>query len=154
MQLSHLAPPMLGLMFENPEAGGRIFDDWRKRFGQVDEAGELQVTIVTDLPGRPRSHYAVMFTTNLEARPVRSNTMFVVARSLIMEPNTNENLQLFLVGWEETGAFFLGAASTPIGGRSPDLQKNNVLLKRHLRIARYEDLEDHEIGFLGRTVTV
>lgn len=154
MQLPPLAPPMLALMFENFDAGGRIFDGWRKRFGQVDEAGELQMTIVTDLPGRPRSHYAVILTTNLEARPVRSNTMFVVARLLIMEPNTGDNLQLFLRSWQETGAFFLGAASTPVGGRPPDLRRNNVILKRHLRVTRYENLEDHEVGFLGRAEAV
>ncbi|WP_173403864.1 hypothetical protein FLP41_14305 [Paracoccus marcusii] len=70
MKLSPVGLPILALMFENSDAGYRIFEAWRERLGSEDEASELLVTIVTDLPGHLRSHYAVILTTNLEARPV------------------------------------------------------------------------------------
>lgn len=148
MKLSLSAPPILALMFDNPDAGGRIFETWRTRFGPEDKAGELLVTIVTDLPKHPQCHYAIMLTTNLEARPMLGEMLFVVARSLIMEAKSEENLQLFLRDWRQAGAFLLGGASMPQGGKPPELQKDKTILKRHLRVLRYEHLEDYEKGFL------
>lgn len=154
MKLSPVGLPILALMFENSDAGYRIFEAWRERLGSEDEASELLVTIVTDLPGHLRSHYAVILTTNLEARPVIGEMFFVVARSLIMEPSSGENLQLFLRDWGRNGAFLIGGASMPQGAKPPELRKETTILKRHLRVVRHEDLEVHEVGFLGSSKEV
>ena len=73
---------------------------------------------------------------------------FVVARSLVMEPSSGENLQLFLRDWGRNGAFLIGGASMPQGAKPPELRKETTILKRHLRVVRHADLEDHEKGFL------
>lgn len=150
MKLPTLELPVLALMFEMPEAGQRIFADWRDRLGEADNRNELRVVIVTDLPSRPASHYGVMFTTNVESQSGEDEILVVAARSLIMEPNVDTNLRLFLDAWDTAGAYLIGAASLPGPDGPPDLERSSVLLKRDLLVKKYRDLEEHESRLFGR----
>ena len=43
---SGIEPPGLGFLFENIDAGRRIFSGWRERVGTVDEYEEIRVSII------------------------------------------------------------------------------------------------------------
>jgi len=60
-------PPVLGLYFENAEAGESIFRNWKKYFGDKDERDELRISIIEgDLPGQ-LAGYSVTIGTTLES---------------------------------------------------------------------------------------
>jgi hypothetical protein len=56
--------PGIGLVFENIEAGRRIFSGWQERVGKVDEYDELRVSIIRgEILGEP-SGYSVHISSN------------------------------------------------------------------------------------------
>jgi len=47
------SPPLLGLAFENGDAARKIFEGWRKQFGDNDENEELRISIIEgNIPGK------------------------------------------------------------------------------------------------------
>jgi hypothetical protein len=40
-------PPLMALLFEDKDAGAKIFKGWRAEIGARDEASKLRITIIT-----------------------------------------------------------------------------------------------------------
>jgi hypothetical protein len=50
-------PPCLGIVFEDMEAGRRIFAEWRRLLGRVDKHEQLRIALVEgDIPGKPAGY--------------------------------------------------------------------------------------------------
>ncbi len=41
-------PPILGLVFQNPDYAKKIFSDWNKRFNHIDKDDEIYISIIED----------------------------------------------------------------------------------------------------------
>lgn len=64
--------PCLGIMFENIEAGKRIFASWRERLGNVDQYDELRISIVEgDILGK-KSGYSVHVSSDPDHTAMRA----------------------------------------------------------------------------------
>ena len=53
--------PRVGLLFKDRDTGAAIFQDWRRRFGAVDEFDELRISFVFgSIPDSPRGYSVVL----------------------------------------------------------------------------------------------
>ena len=53
--------PRVGLFFEDADAGATIFQEWRQRFGTVDQFDELRISFVFgSIPGEPPGYSVVL----------------------------------------------------------------------------------------------
>ena len=89
------APPSLGFIFQDGEAGKGIFRNWLNRLGTIDAFEELRVSIIEgDIPGKPPG-YSVLISSNpqntmrrakLEGQPIEANLVMVMNRIHRMNP--------------------------------------------------------------------
>lgn len=127
-------PPLLMLGFEHYEAGQAIFREWHERFGHVDEAEELRISIVRGIDRDDPHAYTVMISSECGAAERSGKLFLLAARYNRMTPTSSINLDRFLDAYTRAGAYglaplaFSGADFSSI---DPDL----IIFKRRL-IAR------------------
>lgn len=143
-------PPVLGLHFEDREIGREIFADWRERFGQRDEHGDIYLAILRDLPGRPPSHYAALLTAGVDDDRRRGQITSLTSRVKILEPDTDINLRRFLEAYDQVGCYLLAPAAGTLA--SPEIMTDLAILKRDLPVKRFCDITDHDLEFIGKTM--
>lgn len=142
------APPVMGLLFENPDAGRQIFTRWRERFGQRDTHGDIHLAILRDLPRHPPSHYATLIIAKIHETS-RQRQVVVPARMKILEPNTDLNLSRFLAAYARAGYYGLAPAVIHPSGQ-PDIITALAILKRQLPIKRIDEIGEGEIEIIAR----
>jgi hypothetical protein len=146
------APPFMALMFRNADAATRIFERWRERFGERDEAEEIYIAIIRQYSSAHPAHYGMVVTSRLPDTDLDTQTgqPMVVSRSLSMEPADDANLSRFLTDYQRFGAYLLMAMVLPEGQAQPVLLKHLPVLKRSLSVKLAADVRpvDPEISFL------
>lgn len=126
------APPVLGLIFENPQAGAAIFESWRTRWGVSDQHNDLRVVIVTGVSQRAPAHYSIAIGPNLETADRSPSMSFVmISRHNRMEPTTSANLERFLAAYRHHGRYLLVPAEM---GPPPSFSVNLCLGKLQLEV--------------------
>jgi len=104
--------PELVLMFEDIEAGEKIFRGWRKRFGELDREEWIGLTLITGIDRQYPAHYRVVISVNenfLRQRVSLENRLTIVFRMQDMTPVDNTNLERFLHLYEKTSCYRLSA---------------------------------------------
>jgi len=105
-------PPILGLalMFEDIEAGLKIFRGWRKRLGDVDRDEWIGLTLITGIDRHFPSHYRVAIGVNesyfIHNLPPKDR-FTMVYRMQDMTPADNTNLERFLELYNKNGRYRL-----------------------------------------------
>lgn len=130
--------PELILIFEDQEAGAKIFRGWQKRLGEVDQEEWIGLTLITGISKAHPSHYRLAISVN-EDYLTRINKpkgpFALVSRMQDMTPADNTNVNRFLYFYEKAGRYRLTYnlyAPTQVV-TSP--YANNIFLeKRRLRI--------------------
>jgi len=86
--------PILGLMFDNGDAGKKIFAGRQKTFGKIDAADELYVSIVEgSVPGKERGYRVVIGCDPLKSvqraggKMVNGTNLFTVMTRVHTNPN-------------------------------------------------------------------
>ncbi|SDY65724.1 hypothetical protein SAMN04487939_104288 [Lysobacter sp. yr284] len=145
------APPFLALMFKDEVAATRIFERWRERFGDCDEAEEIYIGIIRQYSTVHPAHYGMVLTSRLPDADSRVGLSTVVSRSLSMEPADDVNLSRFLTEYERVGAYLLMPMVLAPGQAQPILLKHLLLLKRALsvKVAAEVGPVDPKLMFLG-----
>lgn len=143
-------PPFLGLMFEDREAAIAIFQRWRDRFGAVDENEEIYIGILRRISAEHPTHYGMVMTSDVSVTPLDSSVAMMMARSLIMEPPSDVNLDRFLSSFESEGSYLL-IPLVLAPGRSPEPIRELSLVKRRLSTKVLSQVGEHDIeaGFLA-----
>lgn len=132
----------MALLFENEEAGRKIFERWRERFGDEDKSEEIYLSVVRRLPNQNKHHYCFLITSGLpETGSAKPNQMFAMAsRYMVMEPDSSDNLEQFLTSYQRFGAYFLLPAfevTTELRGTMRRSQRaNNALTPYRSRSIR------------------
>lgn len=101
------APPYFGLMFTDGEAGMRIFERWRERFGDVDKDEEIYIGIIRNFSEEQSTHYGIIITSNLQDDEYLS---MVASRMHTMQPMNDINLNRFLTAYRRSGSYLLTPA--------------------------------------------
>jgi hypothetical protein len=104
----------MGIMFTNRKAGEQIFEAWRRRFGPFDRDEEIRVAILTGVDKSNPHAYKVIIGSNPNPKLEVGKLVLAVSRFNLMEPNTSDNLNLFLQQRQLAGSFGLA----PIFGTS------------------------------------
>ena len=129
--------PELILLFEDQEAGAKIFRGWRKRLGEVDQEEWIGLTLITGIDRSHLSYYRLAISVNEESfthvhKPEGPFTL--VYRMQDMTPVDSTNIDRFLFFYRNAGRYRLTynlfAPTQPI---SP-YADNIFLEKRRLRI--------------------
>ena len=101
-------PPLLGIGFENREAGEAIFRAWRDRWGSEDEHEALRLAIITGISRRNPAEYAVIVGPRLRHMAEdEKKVVMSVSRINRMTPNTSANLDNFVTAYKRAGNFLL-----------------------------------------------
>lgn len=128
--------PELILLFENFEAGMKIFRGWRKRLGEVDRDEWIGLTLITGIDCHHPAHYRVVLSVNEDylTRKVKPTERFVlVHRRCDITPMDNANLDRFLYSYKKTGCYRL--APGLLVPNQPRLCAGDLSIdKRQLRI--------------------
>ena len=134
--------PFVGLAFENLDAGKRIFEGWRVRFGEVDEKESIRVSIIRGIDRENPHHYRVVVSANVRAAELHDNQRMLVmtARINTMTPDSPQNLVRLMEEYRDAGQYILAPMGSPHNG-APELVQSIGILKRELIIK-----EAFEIG--------
>ncbi len=103
-------PPILGIMFDNIDAGNKIFEAWRNRFGKRDSNEEIRVTFIEGIDKDNVSHYAVGIGSNIQPSQegVTSSKFFVtIGRRHTMTSVFSDNLKYFRQAYKKAGCYLL-----------------------------------------------
>lgn len=104
--------PVLGLLFENAEAGTKIFRGWRKRLGERDENDQLQIATLLGIDKKNPWHYrGVVSSSFAEVGRGEGKIFASPARLLTMEPPDDTNRQRFLKALEQFGQYLVAPVS-------------------------------------------
>ncbi|MBN8845160.1 hypothetical protein [uncultured Sphingopyxis sp.] len=140
--------PIVGLHFEDREAGRQIFERWRERFGARDVEGAIHIAILRELPGRPPSHYAVLLMAGTEPGDFAGTLVSMPSRLKLLEPAADTNLRFFLDNYPAGGSFILVPTYVKENGE-PDLMMDLAILKHDLSIRRVADIGKSDLEIIG-----
>ena len=129
--------PELILLFENLEAGMKIFRGWRKRLGDVDRDEWIGLTLITGIDRHHTAHYRVAVSINEDylARRVKPMERFVhVHRMQDMTPADSTNLDRFLHLYKKFGSYRLAPGLLASTQSMPPYARELFIQKRRLRI--------------------
>lgn len=145
-QFSSPQPPCVALIFENEEGARKIFQHWRERFGTHDENDEISLSIIRNLPQQNKHHYCILITSkHPEDENPKPNRMIVMAtRSMVMEPESDINLERFLESYGHFKTFFLLPALLNDTG-TPKLIFDLAILKNNLIVKLAANVREHDI---------
>lgn len=135
------APPWCGLMFTDGEAGKRVFERWRERFGDVDEDEEIYISIVRKFSAEHPTHYGLIVTSKVQDDERLS---MVASRTNIMHPSDDVNLSRFLTAYRRSGAYLLMPAIYS-GSGAPSFLRDLALMKQTLRVKDAVDITAADI---------
>lgn len=135
------APPWFGLMITDGEAGMRIFERWRERFGDVDVDEEIYVGIVRKISTEQPTHYGIIITSNLQ---VDRRMSMVAARMHTMLPTSDVNLNRFLTSYRRSGSYLLMPAIYD-GSGPPAFRQELSIMKRALSVRDAVDVTATDI---------
>ncbi|MEH6578827.1 MAG: hypothetical protein V7731_17330 [Amphritea sp.] len=145
-QFSPSQPPCVAFLFENEEGAKNIFERWRERFGTQDENEEISLSIIRQLPQQNKHHYCVLITSKLpEAGDCKSDQIITMTtRSMVMEPDSDVNLERFLESYRHFGAFYLLPALLNDTG-TPEFVFDLAILKHDLTVKLAANISEHDI---------
>lgn len=135
------APPWFGLMFTDGEAGARIFERWRERFGNVDADEEIYIGFIRKFSAEQPTHYGIIITSNLQ---VDGRLSMVASRMHTMLPTSDVNLNRFLTAYRLSGSYLLMPAIYD-GSGTPAFRHDLSIMKRALSVRDAVDVTATDI---------
>lgn len=105
-----VAPPMMALVFENFDAGQKIFRGWRKKVGDVNRDGWLSVTVITGIRRDSPLDYRVVIGISesyMNASTAGNRLVARVYRMHDMTPSSSRNLDVLQDHFRRAGFVFL-----------------------------------------------
>jgi hypothetical protein len=149
-QFSHTQPSCVAFLFENEEGARKIFQHWRERFGAHDENDEISLSIIRQLPQQNKHHYCMLITSkHPKGENPKPNRMIVMAtRSMVMEPESDINLERFLESYRYFKTFYLLPALLNDTG-TPKLLFELAILKKNLTVKLAADIGERDIEVIA-----
>lgn len=124
--------PELALMFENLEAGVKIFRGWNKRLGKKDQDEWICLTVITGTDKNHPAHYRVAISVNSNLLFQEGRQAAFVVRMQDMTPSDSTNLDNFIGLFEKIGYYRLTLGQmvdrqmTPYDGSEFSIEKRKL----------------------------
>ena len=130
------SPPILGIAFEDTEAGKQIFRFWRDELGVYDSEEKLRVAIVRGINTEEPYWYRVLIGSNpiagLEGQEVRYAAF--ISKTSTMYARTDVHLERFLRTCQKINHYFLMPALFRGEAVNPELIYDRYLVKRKIHV--------------------
>lgn len=144
-------PPMMILLFTNPDAARTIGHRWLKELGSSDEAKRLQISIVTGVVSSEPYTYRVLVGPHVD-RSVddRRKVVFTTVRRHEMNPSSDENLRAFIGAYRSHNQFELAIGALPLG--STDLSRATLFVRIRLStiaIRQATDVKERDFEYVA-----
>jgi hypothetical protein len=128
-------PPVIGLLFRNPDVAQEIFEGWRAKLGHVDSKDQLHLALITGVNKKLPHSYAVVIGSNPESsRMERLHHFANVYRICRMDPPDSRNLNVFVPRYERLGRYIIVPAYFMRGMEEPQFFPDLSIKKQALRI--------------------
>jgi hypothetical protein len=137
--------PYMALLFENAAAARKIFERWRARFGEDDINEKIAISIIRHLPEMDPHYYCVQITSRDWRSSQRRPKGSVLMTTRYMEPANSENLDRFLAGFKQFGAYRLLPG---VGTTNPEFFFDLMIIKRSLSVKSAAEVGEHDIEAL------
>ncbi|MEH6411051.1 MAG: hypothetical protein V7741_11030 [Hyphomonas sp.] len=140
-------PPFVAMLFHDAEAGRRIFERWRERFGDRDVNEEIAISLIRNLPGWSEHHYIAQVTSNVAniTPGANSKVISMPIRSLEVTPMNSANLERFLAGYRRFGVYAIVPAIFPKGSQGePDFMLDLAIEKQALSVFNASEINKHQ----------
>lgn len=140
-------PPFMALLFHDLEAGRRIFERWRVRFGDRDVNEEIAISLIRNLPGWSEHHYIAQVASNVAnmTPSAKSKVISMPIRSLEVTPMDSANLGRFLASYRRFGVYAIVPAIFPKGSQgNPDFMLDLAIEKQVLRVFDASEINKHQ----------
>jgi len=135
-------PPIMGVMFKDIDAGKKIFQRWRDRFGAIDRDDEIRITIIQGISASNPAYYKFVISSEIPpAAMLRGKTISSVSRYIVMTPSSDQNLSLFLMHYAEHKYFGISPAFT-----DPRTGQANIIDRLAIGKAKFYFRQAWEIG--------
>lgn len=137
--IPHGAPPIpeLALLFENHEAGEKIFRGWKKHLGEIDREEWIGLTIITGTNKDHPSHYRVAISIGSDflfnLRNQATQFMYVF-RMQDMEPTDSTNLDNFIRYFAKSGCYRISLAQMSNNRQMLYDGSQYSIMKKNIRI--------------------
>ena len=142
-------PPILALLFGNPEAAIKIFKAWRKELGEVDERNLLRLAILRKI-NRAKPHWYRILVgtepTSCFGQP-GADRIVMVSRMHTMTPDSGENLERFLTTFDATGEYILTHAR--VQEEQIQLAARDRIQKRQIVVRDAWEIGPHDPDSVG-----
>jgi hypothetical protein len=141
--------PGIAFMFKDREAGRKIFERWRERFGSADEKEEIYLAVVRHLPDQNPSNYVLLVTSYLteSERLDPDHSIVMTSRSMTMTPESPANLERFLAAYEQAGAFCIMPAVIVNG--IPEMLSEVAILKRRISVKEAASVGERDLEIMA-----
>ncbi len=141
--------PAMGLIFENEEAGRKIFSDWLQATGSADVNEDLRVSIIEgDLPGESNPGYTVHIGFELDQVLQRAKQqglnpenlgLITVGRIHRMNPEPGSTgLENFKAEYKKHGSY--GLMPVFVKGGQAEPADELAILKHRIHFRKVEDI--------------
>ncbi|WP_148266118.1 hypothetical protein [Pseudovibrio sp. FO-BEG1] len=140
-------PPMLGLVLSDRDAATGIFKEWNKKFGRKDVDDQIRISIIRGVKAEQEHHYRVHISRSIENGLGQENPgsrIYNVSRIHNMEPESSENLEMFLEQFNKFGMFFLIPVVVSESASMPDLLIEHSILCRNLHVRYAYEIGQHD----------
>ena len=139
-------PPAIALLFTDYDAGKKIFERWRDRFGRIDEEEDIYLAIVRGISAENPAHYRVLITSRIRPKDELpgKQQMIIAARINTMHAESDVNLARFLEAYGRAGGYALLPAIWK-GTGEPKLLLDLSILKRKLIVKDASEIAHNDI---------
>ncbi|MEO1964599.1 tetratricopeptide repeat protein [Hyphomonas sp.] len=145
-------PPIMLLLFEDEAAGRKIFERWRERFGEQDEADEIAISFIRELPEQSPHHYIAQITSRLpdETDPAHAKLVTSPIRSLMVTPPNSDNLDRFLAAYQRFGVYAIAPGIMPTKPDTPpEVEFDLAIQKRMLDVKNAAEVDENEAAAIS-----
>jgi hypothetical protein len=122
--------------FKNGEKGKAIFREWRREFGERDEAGDIRISILLGIDKKEPLAYRAHITRSRDEignDMVDGKWFWQLSRVQTMYPTNRAHFDKFLEDYERIGCYFVAPAEMTPDGETV-IHSDLVLLMRDLNI--------------------
>lgn len=140
-------PPYLCLCFENGDAGRKIFEGWRERFGESDDGNQIYLAIVRNFAAERPYDYKVLVTSGRPRLVDASRLVSIPSRIHEMNPASSENLERFLTDLNVVGSYWLLPATFENG--EPRIFEDLAIKKNALSVKDASEVTDHDLEWMA-----
>lgn len=138
-------PPVMSLLFKNPEVGKAIFEGWINRYGRDNAGKALRVGLVTGLTKAHPSWYAISIGPDIATVSERDGRTFLwISRIHRMEPTSRINLDRFLNDLREFGSFYLAPAGVKADVTEPEMFFDLAFPKEGLEVREAWEIGEND----------